>query len=180
VISLIALYLLLVIALPLALSAAVSYRTLPEGVDCPLCRGETLRLSSRWLAIASMLAPKRALQRRWCLGCGWDGAARVPPPVSLRPLDRIRMWLAARRRTQQKTVELRALEVDGRSWRVLLQCWRDAKGWRGRLLFLEPTGRMWADATGAIRGRTRFEVLGQARSLPEPILSVRLRSTTSR
>jgi hypothetical protein len=178
VLSLIALYLLLVIALPLALSAAVSYRTLPEGDCCPLCRGETLRLASRWLAAGSRFTPGRVLHRRWCLGCGWEGVARLPAPA--RSQRALLSTVQRRVLPERGTVDLRAIEVDGRSWRVLLQCWGDGGGWHGRLVFMEPTGRMWTDAGRPLHGRSRVEVVGQARSLSDRVISGRLRSTTSR
>src|SRR5690606_6987174 len=74
----IVLYLLLVIALPLALSAAVSFRTLPEGRNCPLCGGQTLRLRARWLAAVSLGLRRSVLHRRWCLTCGWEGSSKMP------------------------------------------------------------------------------------------------------
>lgn len=179
-ISLIALYLLLVIALPLALSMAVSYRTLPEGGHCPLCQTETLRLTSHWLRVGSVFTPRQALHRRWCLGCGWEGVARMaaaqphrqrvaPTPVGVQRAPRA-----------TGTVALRNIEVDGCSWHVLLQCWSDPAGWHGRLVFREPTGRMWTDAGRPINGQSRLEVVGQAKSLSDRALSGRLRSTTSR
>jgi hypothetical protein len=69
-------YLLLVFVLPLGLSALVGYRSLPAGRACPQCRDEeTLRLCAPLLDRAARLAPIE-VQRRWCLGCGWEGLVR--------------------------------------------------------------------------------------------------------
>ena len=79
--SLITVYLVLVIVLPLALSAVVSCRTLPEGRRCSQCGGETMRLRSRWLRLATTCFRDIELHSRWCPACGWTGVARVPREV---------------------------------------------------------------------------------------------------
>lgn len=76
-VSLMILFLLLVIVLPLALSAGVSYGTLPRGCACPVCRSETLGLVAPWLTRCSRLLRGTDLQHRWCMSCGWDGIARI-------------------------------------------------------------------------------------------------------
>jgi hypothetical protein len=47
------------------------YLLLPRGGRCRACRTEMLRLSNglldRWVP---------ALERRWCLACGWSGIVR--------------------------------------------------------------------------------------------------------
>jgi hypothetical protein len=78
VLLLVTLYLLLVVALPLGLSAAVSYRTLHTGRNCPLCRGETLPLISRWTRALTRLSRRYVFGRRWCSACGWEGVCRQP------------------------------------------------------------------------------------------------------
>ncbi|HEX6938935.1 MAG TPA: hypothetical protein VF158_05945 [Longimicrobiales bacterium] len=181
---LIVLYLLLVIALPLALSAAVSYRMLPEGRNCALCGGETLRLRSWWLGAASRLLPGVMLQRRWCLMCGWEGVARLPkerrpePQVAKKALAR-RPSIAVAPGRSGEAVNLRSLEVDGSAWRVLLQCWHDADQWYGRLLFIAPSGRLWVDTVEPFNGTSAEDVLGQALALPDRTLALRLRELIS-
>ncbi len=182
---LIVLYLLLVIALPLALSAAVSYRTLPEGRNCALCGGETLRVQARWLDRVSRLVRRGTLQKRWCLTCGWEGISRMPvdpePAVSIvpKPPPVRRPSIAIAPGRSGEAVNLRNLEVDGSPWRVLLQCWHDAERWYGRLLFIEPSGRLWVDTVQPFNGDSAEEVLGQALALPDQALTLRLRELIS-
>jgi len=183
---LVALYLLLVIALPLALSAGVSYRTLPEGTTCPLCRSDTLLLRSRWLHCVSLLLRRIVLQRRWCLSCGWEGVSKLtgqaarqartrvaplqlPPPASAAPPSG----------RSAEAIDLRGLEVEGRAWRVLVECWCEAGRWYGRLLFSAPTGQLRADANPTFCGRSRRDILDQARALPDRLLACRLREAIS-
>jgi hypothetical protein len=60
---------------------ALLYLFLPTGRDCPRCAGETLPVQS------PLLRPFRRLAMlRWCLGCGWEGVARVS--VIRRPLPK--------------------------------------------------------------------------------------------
>lgn len=183
---LIALYLLLVIVLPLALSAAVSYRTLPEGRTCPLCGSETLRLRARFFAAASVITRGNALHRRWCLTCGWEGTCRMPvereyapPPAAEPPQPRRRQSIAIAPGQSGEAVNLRKLEVDGSAWRVLLQCWCDADQWYGRLLFIAPSGRLWVDTMEPFSGATPHDVMVQALALPDRTLACRLRELIS-
>lgn len=188
---LIILYLVLVIALPLVLSAVVSYRTLPDGDDCPLCGDDTLRLRSRWLRWTSAVKPGARLQRRWCLGCGWEGISRLvrtetaPRAVDAQPgptrspdtqRESGRPDVHSRDR---KAIDLRKLEVDGQRWRVMLETWCDAGGWYGRLLFGGPSGRLWTDRQEVFRGPSPLDVLGQALSLSDRVLVHRVRDVTS-
>lgn len=181
VLLLITLYLLLVIVLPLGLSAAVSLRTLPEGRGCPICRGDTLRLTSRWLRLASMPMTRNDLHRRWCPGCGWEGVARVQSSPSIAVLtEGTAGELAVRSHdTTGEAISVRDLEVNGRAWRVLLHYWCDFGHWYGRLLFIAPSGRLWADTREAFTGRTPDEVLGQALGLSDGSLTGRLRELIS-
>jgi hypothetical protein len=78
-----------------------------------------------------------------------------------------------------ETLDVRTITIDGRSWRVLLQCWNQTKLCYGRLVFVEPTGRLWTDACEAFSGKTRFEVIGQALSVPDGLLTSRLRRILS-
>lgn len=183
---LIALYLLLVIVMPLALGVAVSYRTLPEGRTCTLCGDETLRIRARGLDLISLLIPRRRLQRRWCLACGWEGIARVPAqrverPGTPRPVRRTRQRpsIAIAPGRSGEAVNLRKLDVDGSPWRVLLQCWDDTTRWHGRLLFIAPSGRLWVDTVEPFHGDSQEDVLFQALALPEDTLACRLRELIS-
>ncbi|MGH7567968.1 MAG: hypothetical protein ACREL9_03205 [Gemmatimonadales bacterium] len=75
---LIALVLLVTVLLRFALVCAVVYLLLPKGAACPACGSEMLPLQSRVLAVCLPM-----VQRRWCLGCGWNGVVRrpsLPPP----------------------------------------------------------------------------------------------------
>lgn len=182
----IVLYLLLVIALPLALSAAVSFRTLPEGRNCPLCGGQTLRLRARWLAAVSLGLRRSVLHRRWCLTCGWEGSSKMPrertepeTPLVGRAVERRRPSIAVAPGQSGEAVNLRDLEVDGAPWRVLLQCWCDSSQWYGRLLFIAPSGRLWVDTVEPFSGSSPSEVMGQALALPEQTLTCRLRELIS-
>lgn len=184
---LIALYLLLVIALPLALSSIVSYRTLPRTTLCPFCSTETLRLRSRWLNGISRLLRHQELQARWCTACLWEGTVRLPrfqrqlpPPHQPAPqrLER-RQSIAVGPGQSGEAVSLRDLEIDGLSWRVLLQCWHGTDRWFGRLLFIAPTGRLWVDTVEPMSGTSSREVMGKALALPDRTLACRLRELIS-
>jgi hypothetical protein len=186
VILLIAVYLLLVFVLPLTLSAAVSYRSLPVGRACPHCAAETVRVEAKLLGFASACVPS-VMQRRFCLSCGWDGLVRLsrhahvtplrsaPPPATGAP-DGERTPASSRAAT--RTVDVRWLTVDGVPWRVQLECWRQTGLCYGRLVFVEPSGRLWLDAQ-PFAGRTDRDVLGQALSLPDRLLASRLRELVS-
>lgn len=171
VVVLIGSYLLLVFVLPVALSAVVSYRALPLGRRCPHCDSDTIRLVSRPLRILSAVRRRTRLEKRWCLGCGWDGIARVRP---ISPSIVPRPAVSSLPRATQ-TLDVRSLHVDGAAWRVMLQCWGNTGVFYGRLVFVAPTGRLWLDAVQSFRGADEHEVLGQALSLPEGLLENRLR-----
>lgn len=172
VLSITALYLLLVIVLPLALSLAMAYRGLPSGRACPLCAGETLRLQSRWLRYAR-LTGRRQLHSRWCPRCGWEGVARVTELPEQRRTTVIATTSGA------QTIELSEVSMDGSAWRVLLQAWSEQGAWRGQLLFVGPVGRVVSDGLTAFSGATYHDVLTQAMGLSETVLTVRLRSVMS-
>jgi hypothetical protein len=170
-------YLLLVLALPIALSAIVSYRALPRGRNCPHCRTRTVPLVSRPLRVAARVRPRAGLQRRWCMECGWEGTSRIGErPAQRIVFNRARSAQAAKvvRRSTQ-TLDVRSLDVDGAAWRVMLQCWGNTGVFYGRLLFLAPSGRLWLDAVESFSGSNQSDVLGQALSLPEGLLESRLR-----
>lgn len=70
--------LLATVLLRLVLVAGVAWLLVPAREACPRCGGDQLpRVTSRLAALVR-------LERRWCLGCGWQGVARPSAPV---PLD---------------------------------------------------------------------------------------------
>ncbi|HSJ10282.1 MAG TPA: hypothetical protein VK928_10220 [Longimicrobiales bacterium] len=177
-------YLLLVFVLPVALSGVVSYRALPVGRRCAQCGGDTIQLASRRWRTVSALMPGGSLQRRWCLCCGWEGTARVPSEARRRTHWHGRMTArpvpAAVLRRATQTLDVRSVTVDGKPFRVMLQCWTGTSGFYGRLVFVGRSGRLWMDAVEAFTGSSEHEVLGQALSLPEGLLQNRLRRLVSR
>lgn len=53
---------------------------LPDGVRCPQCDAETLRVEpGRVLRLLKSFRPS------WCIACGWHGVHRVTPPASSPP-----------------------------------------------------------------------------------------------
>lgn len=67
--------LLVTVLMRLAIVCAVVYLLLPPGPLCPQCRSAMLPLRNRFL---DRLLP--AIQRRWCLECGWNGVVRRGQP----------------------------------------------------------------------------------------------------
>lgn len=63
--------LLATVVLRVAIILAVAYLLLPRGPLCPHCGIEMVALRNRFF---DRLLP--ALQRRWCLECGWNGIVR--------------------------------------------------------------------------------------------------------
>lgn len=180
---LITLYLALVILLPLALSAIVSYRTLPNGRACPLCRGDTFWVRRQWLGLISRLRPTQPLQQRWCPTCCWEGITRVErvafegwswqPEVA--ESDASEAEVQTSTGAAPSAMRIRRLQVDGRSWSVMLQCWHRAETWYGKLLFVGPTGQRREDEVAVLNGLSPDDLLGQARALPEGMLAGRVR-----
>src|SRR2546426_9291553 len=80
--------LLVTVLMRIAIVCAVVYLLLPPGPLCPHCRSAMLPIRNRFL---DRLLP--AIQRRWCLECGWNGVvrrgeagpARAPPPPAHPP-----------------------------------------------------------------------------------------------
>jgi hypothetical protein len=68
---LIVVVLLSTVVLRLAIVVAVIYRLLPRGPLCPRCQVEMVPIRNRFF---DRFLP--ALQRRWCLDCGWNGIVR--------------------------------------------------------------------------------------------------------
>lgn len=163
---LIVVYLLLVAVLPLGLSIAVSYRSLPRRPSCAQCGGETLPLVSRLARIARRVTGRSLVERRWCFDCGWLGFVR---PTVNRPGP-----YAAVDAPATHTVELRSLSVDGLAWTVRLECWRETGLSYGRLVFVAPSGRLWPDGR-PLHGASDAELVDRAASLPEVTLRTRLR-----
>lgn len=178
-------YLLLVFVLPLALSALVTWRSLPRGRRCPQCRGDTLLLDAVSHRVLNTIHAGIVLQRRWCLCCEWEGTVRVRrETLRFRPAPAAETANPARpprdpARASTQTLDVRSLHVDGTAWRVMLQCWTTTGLFYGRLVFVGPTGRLWLDAVEPFSGADEHQVLGQALSLPEPLLQRRLRRLVS-
>ena len=85
---LIVVVLLVTVLMRFAIITAVVYLVLPAGPLCPHCKIEMVSIRNRFF---DRLVP--ALQRRWCLECGWNGLVRRVRPVrkradSPRPIPR--------------------------------------------------------------------------------------------
>jgi hypothetical protein len=63
-----------------AIVCAVVYLLLPRGPICPHCHSAMLPIRNRFL---NGLLP--AIQRRWCLECGWNGIVRRAPVKGASP-----------------------------------------------------------------------------------------------
>ena len=68
---LVVLVLLATVLLRVAIITAVAYLLLPCGPVCPHCKMDMLAIRNRFF---DLLVP--ALQRRWCVECGWNGIVR--------------------------------------------------------------------------------------------------------
>jgi len=165
-----AIYLVLVIALPVALSAIIGFRSLPRGNACPNCAQETLALVSVPVRVAQRFHADFSLQHRWCPTCEWDGYARQPTPAPV-----VLMADPAARNTQQ----VRTIDLGGRTWRVYLESWREHGRYYGRLTFVAPSGKQWCDPLPAFNGPNQHEVLSQALALSDRLLTYRLREVIS-
>lgn len=165
-----AIYLVLVIALPVALSSLMGYRSLPRGVSCPNCAQDTLPLVSYPIWLAKQMNRNFSLQRRWCPTCEWDGYARVPvSPIAMRLPDSVHRYRQ----------QVRTIEIGGRPWSVMLESWREHGRFYGRLIFAGPSGKLWCDALPAFNGPTQHDVLEQALALSDRLLAYRLRDVIS-
>lgn len=170
-------YLLLVFVLPVTLSALISWRALPIGRSCGQCGSDTVAVCSRWSRLLSRLLRRPAVQRRWCMGCGWEGVVRLPR--SARPAPAVSSVRTDVLRQVTQTLDVRSVTVDGQPFRVMLQCWNRGVGFCGRLMFVGPAGRLWLDSVESFSGTNENEVLGQALSLPDGLLQNRLRRLVS-
>jgi hypothetical protein len=166
-----AIYLLLVIALPITLSGLIGFRSLPHGTACPNCAQDTLPLLSLPLRIAQRFYSGFSLQRRWCPICEWDGYARV----NARPA----FALALTDGSAQNAQPVRTLELGGRAWTVMVESWRERGRYYGRLTFVAPSGKRWSDPLPAFNGTSQTDVLGQALALSDRLLAYRLREVIS-
>jgi hypothetical protein len=77
-----------------------------------------------------------------------------------------------------RTIDVRWLTVDGVAWKVQLECWRQTGRSFGRLVFIEPSGRLWLDVQ-PFQGGSDRDVLGQAMALSDGLLALRLREVVS-
>jgi len=155
---------------PVVVSAIVSYRGLPRTVACPNCTRDTALLRPRAGFLGRAVLRFLRLQRRWCLQCSWTGLIRktvAPAAVAVATGDL--------KPGSAQLLDVRSLRLDGRTWRVQLQCWEEAHLCHGRLVFIDVSGRPWPDALQAFSARTQLEVLGQALSIPDRALASRLR-----
>lgn len=165
-----AIYLVIVIALPIALSTIVGLGTLPRGKACPNCAQETLPLVSRLVKTARRFRAGLQLQRRWCPACEWDGYTRVAVG---------RATVVPATETARHLQQLRTLELSGRPWHVMLESWRERSRYYGRLVFMGPSGKLWSDPLAAFSAPSRDEMVTQARSLSDRLLTHRLRAVIS-
>lgn len=164
-------YLILVVALPVLISAVMGYRKLPRGTACPNCAQETLPLLSRTLRVAKRVRPQLALQKRWCPTCSWDGLTRTQEALP------VALWQNAM--TTRQTRPLRTLKLNGRNWDVMLEYWTEHGRCYGRLLFVAPSGKLWCDPLAAFTGHSEDDVAAQALALSDRLLACRLREVTS-
>lgn len=181
---LLGLYFFMVIALPLALGSYVLYNGLPRSRSCPTCADETLRLQSRGHVLAGRLL-RHDLQQRWCMSCGWQGTVRLAGKAVPGAPGAPGALTGAEGREDARLpageavpgadrVDLRTLDVDGSSWRVMVECWAEGDRWLARLVFVAPGGQVCADRR-SLEGESVLEVLSQAFRLPEQTLAGRLR-----
>jgi hypothetical protein len=171
-------YLVVVVALPLTLGLVVTYRGLTQDRRCPACDRETMRVTTVFNRVLRRVWPSHALQRRWCANCGWQGYARIVAPVLI-PLSDPSRANPVRPTHGCRTEPLRSIRFGGNQWRVLLQCWQERGSHYGRLIFVGPAGRLWRDATDPFAGPTRMDVMEQALSLSDGLLTYRLRALVS-
>ena len=173
---LLGLYLVLVIALPLALGSLVVFNGLPRTRLCPRCATQTIRLRSRRHRLASRALPADELHSRWCPSCAWAGTARIARQVP--PKVRVRSAPAGVVEEARGGLEIRRVELDDGSWRVHLECWAEEDGWHGRLRFVAPGGRAWTDGRAPLTGRSAVQVLSQVLALSDSALVGRIRKAT--
>lgn len=114
------------------------------------------------------------------MSCGWQGTVRLEREPVIAPSPSSSTSSVARsQRVAAKAdrVDLRTLDVDGHSWRVMVECWAENGRWLARLVFVAPGGQVCADQR-SLEGESVLEVLSQAFRLPEQTLAGRLRRAT--
>lgn len=69
------------VAVPAGLVLSVAWALIPTRRTCPFCSTTTVRL------VTSRAIRALRIERRWCLGCGWQGLSKcatgTPPTASL-------------------------------------------------------------------------------------------------
>jgi hypothetical protein len=177
VVVLFAIYLFIVMVLPLALGIAITYRNVSRERRCPLCGTDTVRIRTVATPILDKISILGSLQRRWCVTCGWHGIARINAtqtvPAVAYSLTRVHPSRNVR------TEPVRTLGFGGMQWRVLLQCWQENEQYCGQLLFIGPAGHLRRDPKHPFCGPTRAAIVEQALSLSDGLLTYRLRELVS-
>ncbi|MGH7470182.1 MAG: hypothetical protein ACRENP_19725 [Longimicrobiales bacterium] len=171
-------YLFIVVALPVALGVAVSYRSLCRTRHCPLCGSESVQLASRIGRLLDRLRLRSAIQRRWCVRCGWEGFARLGRELA-HATGEFNLFAAAPPTSGCRTEPVRTLRLGEVQWRVLLQCWQDQGWYFGQLIFLGPAGHLQRDPLHPLTGPTRRDVFDQALALSDRLLAYRLKDLVS-
>lgn len=72
------LFLFVAVLAKLVLAVLTIFLLFPTDRVCLECDGETLHVRMGALGRAVSRVLGRALQRRWCPRCGWEGITRVP------------------------------------------------------------------------------------------------------
>lgn len=163
-----AIYLVLVIALPVILSSLIGFRSLPRSASCPNCAQDTIPLLSYPLRYLRLVKSDFSLQHRWCPTCEWDGFVRGSASL-VRVTDSL----------NHPREKVRTIEIGGRPWSVMLESWNERGRYYGRLLFVGPSGKLWCDPLAAFTGSTSHDVLEQALALSDRLLAYRLRDVIS-
>src|SRR5687768_14607885 len=161
VVVLFAVYLFVVMALPLALGIAIIYRNLTRERRCPLCGTDTVRIRTVATPILEKISFPGSLQRRWCVTCGWQGVARISDP-QLVPAVATHSPIRVHPSRDVRTEPVRTLGFGGMQWRVLLQCWQEDGQYCGQLLFIGPAGLLRRDPKHPFCGATRGAIVEQA------------------
>jgi hypothetical protein len=177
VVLLFASYLFVVLALPLGLGIAISFRNMSRERQCPLCGSDTLRVRSAFDRVLEKIIFARSLQRRWCVTCGWLGAARVT--TALVPALASNAFASSHPVRACRTEPVRVLRFSGMQWRVLLQCWQENGLYCGQLLFIGPAGHLRRDPKHPFKGPSRAAIVDQALALSDGLLTYRLRELVS-
>jgi hypothetical protein len=172
---LLTLYFTIVVALPLALGIYVLANGVQRSRVCPSCANDTFRLQATVHRLISRFLRSTELHLRWCVTCGWRGTVQLRrAPMPPRPARQGRSGGTARIGGSEH-VDVRTLEIDGRPWRVMIQCWAEGSQWVGRLLFVAPDGRTCMEEASSLEGDSAMAVLSEALCMPDTALAGRLR-----